>query len=271
VEVNLRIGRGGPVGQDPDYISGVFMLVGSEFNDFVFGARDHANRLIGRGGNDFLGGNSYADVLNGDEGNDILDGSGGADTISGGPGDDVLEAGDIVLDPNDTVSYHDATGPVHVDLASGVATGEGTDTLSDFSNVLGSPFDDVLQGNESANTIQGETGADSISGRGGADTLLGNAFACEHNPGCMDGNDTILGGAGDDQLYGNSDLYNCDATCPRDADTLVGGPGSDLAAGGLGDDTLDVQDGVGGNDTADGGDGVDSCSFDPGDILLSCP
>jgi Ca2+-binding RTX toxin-like protein len=239
VDVSLRLNRGGPVGQDRDHISGVFTLVGSDFNDVVFGARDHANRILGRGGNDFIVGNSYADVLNGDEGTDQISGGGGGDTVSGGPGNDFLQGADPGFDLDETVSYQDATGPVHVDLASGVATGEGTDTFSGFSNILGSPFDDLLQGDEKANTISGEAGSDSISGRAGGDTLYGY------------------------------DL-DPDGSSAQDRDTVVGGTGIDLVIGGPGDDTLDVQDGAG-VDTVSGLVGVDDCSYDPGDNVFGCP
>ncbi|MEA2507737.1 MAG: hypothetical protein QOH48_2355 [Actinomycetota bacterium] len=49
------------------------------------------------------------------------------------------------------------------------------------------------------------------------------------------------------------------------------GSGSYDLVGGLGDDTINGQDGISGNHTVDGGDGTDACTFDPGDIVLNCP
>jgi Ca2+-binding RTX toxin-like protein len=242
VVVNLDMGTGGPVGQDQDHISGVFTLVGSAFDDVLVGGADHANRINGGAGNDYISGTeaTHLDLLSGDEGSDHISGEGGPDHISGGPGDDILQA-ELSLDESSeaTVDYHAAAGPVHVDLASGVATGEGTDSLVGFSNILGSPFDDVLQGDKTANTISGEAGSDSISGRGGADTL----FGYDLDP---------------------------DASSALDMDTVVGGTGFDLVVGGPGDDTLDVQDGAG-FDTVDGVAGVDDCSYDLGDTVFFCP
>src|SRR5688572_31858151 len=49
-----------------------------------------------------------------------------------------------------------ATEAMAVDLAAGTATGEGTDTLTEIENVVGSNHDDVLRGNEAPNTLRSE-------------------------------------------------------------------------------------------------------------------
>ena len=89
------------------------------------------------------------------------------------------------------MDYTFASGPVNVNLSTGLATGaEGNDTLTGIEHINGSNgFDDVLIGNAAANHINGLSGNDTIRGGGG--------------------NDTLLGGAGDDRLIGDSgaDLF----------------------------------------------------------------
>ena len=84
--------------------------------------------------------------------------------------------------------------------------------------------DDVLIGDDAANTIDGLAGNDQISGAGGDDTLSGG-----------DGNDTLDGGLGADTLQGNADndLLISDAL-----DTIDGGTGIDTV------DFSAAQDGV---------------------------
>jgi Ca2+-binding RTX toxin-like protein len=72
-------------------------------------------------------------------------------------------------------------------------------------NIIGSNYDDILNGDGSANALYGGAGNDTINGNGGNDTLIGGA-----------GNDTLLGGAGNDLLIGGAG-----------ADTLTGGTGAD--------------------------------------------
>jgi Ca2+-binding RTX toxin-like protein len=200
VTVNLITGKGGPIGQDQDVLSGFSSISGSAFDDTLIAANNnHGNRIIGFGGDDTIFGNDAAhfpgDALSGDEGNDQVYAGDGPDVVDGGPGDDVLRGGGDSSGAGDTVSYDIATTAVQVDLGTGSATGEGADTLLGFRNVIGSQFGDTLTGNGAANTIRGQ----------------------------------------------------------------------------VGDDTLNVRDGVAGNDTADGGDGADTCTYDPGDLVISCP
>lgn len=75
---------------------------------------------------------------------------------------------------------------------------------ADFS-ATGNALDDLISGNEGANSLNGMAGRDRLSGGAGNDTLLGGS-----------GNDQLKGGAGDD--------------------LIDGGPGSDKAWGGSGAD-----------------------------------
>ena len=58
-------------------------------------------------------------------------------------------------------------------------------------NFLGTAFDDVVNGNASANVLAGGGGNDTLSGLANNDTLFGQA-----------GNDTLMGGGGNDILIG---------------------------------------------------------------------
>src|SRR5204863_2757 len=83
---------------------------------------------------------------------------GGDDRICLGSGDDILLAGDgnDSIDggaDTDTDLYFTATGPVQVDLESGVATGDGRDTLRGIENVGGSNFNDTLKGDANMNVL----------------------------------------------------------------------------------------------------------------------
>jgi Ca2+-binding RTX toxin-like protein len=72
-------------------------LVGGIGNDVLYGGRmgadlpqDGPDRIYGGAGNDYLNGGYGNDELRGDDGKDTIDGGAGVDTIVGGFGDDVL-------------------------------------------------------------------------------------------------------------------------------------------------------------------------------------
>ncbi|TPL40602.1 type I secretion C-terminal target domain-containing protein, partial [Mesorhizobium sp. B2-4-6] len=79
-----------------------------------------------------------------------------------------------------------------------------TSTLA-LPNIIGSNYDDILNGDGSANALYGGVGNDTINGNAGNDTLIGGA-----------GNDLLLGGVGNDLLIGGAG-----------ADQLTGGTGAD--------------------------------------------
>jgi len=168
--------------------------------------------------------------------------------------------------------------------------------LSGIENVIGTPYDDGLTGNASANVLEGGRGDDLLSGNGGNDTLIGGSGADRMQGGS--GTDTVdysdsfsypdddagvtvvlfdseLGhgwGAGGiaagDRL---SDIENVIGTHHNDhlegyvsANVLDGDLGNDVLSGGGGDDILlgggdnDELDGGLGADILDGGNGVDT-------------
>ena len=103
-------------------------------------------------------------------------------------------------------------------------------------NALAPANDNLLVGDDQANTADGAGGNDTISGKGGRDELKGGT-----------GNDTINGGLGGDRLFGDAGQ-----------DTLTGGVGQDMLIGGAGNDVLF------GNSNRDRLTGVDPDSVNPG-------
>ena len=88
---------------------------------------------------------------------------------------------------DDRVDYFFSPSAVVVDLATGVATGHGTDTLVSIQDVSGSEFGDTLRGNAEDNYFNAGTGDDDIFGKRGDDFLFGEADI-----------DEALGGPGSD-------------------------------------------------------------------------
>jgi Ca2+-binding RTX toxin-like protein len=139
-------------GAGSDSLSGIEIVIGS----------DHDDTMLGGTGNDSFSGGLGNDSFAGGSGNDVIDGGGGTDCIT----------------------YVSSASAVTVSLATGTATGEGTDTLSSIEKVTGSVYNDK---------ITGSSGNDALEGGGGNDTLTGGL-----------GNDSLAGGDGDDILYGDS-------------------------------------------------------------------
>jgi Ca2+-binding RTX toxin-like protein len=241
----------------------------------------------GTPGDDVILGTFARDFIDGGAGNDTICGLGNADTLVGGPGDDRLfggldgfyvpddgYAGDILVpgpgddhidlgdDPAsasvdeidrparyDTVWFDGAPGPVTVDLSTGTATGEGTDTIvvPAFSGgIVGSAYDDELTGSNGPDRFDGGTGDDRIRALGGDDEI---------EPG--KGNDVVRGGDGADFIQspdkGRDRFYGEGG----DDGVQARGPGSAIG-GGAGDDFLFAHDGA----SVHGGAGDDEIDAD---------
>jgi Ca2+-binding RTX toxin-like protein len=151
--------------------------------------------------------------------------------------------------------------------ANSASGGDGADTLSNFENIIGSAFNDILIGNGSNNSFDGGAGDDTLVGGAGADAFIGglgidtvsyvnassgvnmtldNSLA-QTNDAAGDtflSIENIIGTAFGDTLYGDN-INN----------TIIGGQGNDVLAGRDGNDILDVSEG---RDTAygDGGDDI---------------
>jgi|GEM_PF-2303605 Hemolysin-type calcium-binding repeat (2 copies). len=212
---------------------------GTAYGDYIIG-NGSANTLWGGAGNDTLFGMG---------GNDVLYGGAGNDTLEGGAGNDTLDGGDGI----DTVAYTAATATVTVNLLTGTATGTnvGTDTLSNFENIIGGNGSDILTGNNGANTIWGGLG-----------------------------NDTLMGGLGDDDLYGEggNDMadysYITSSTISVTASLDVNGDGTAVATGGGVSDSdrlygIENLRGGAGNDILTGNDSVNTIYGGAGNDIIT--
>jgi serralysin len=94
---------------------------------------------------------------------------------------------------------------VTVDLrvTTAQATGVSTDTISGIESVIGSAYNDKLDGRNGYDNLFGGDGKDKLSGNGGDDSLYGGK-----------GNDTLKGGGGWDEFVFDTRLG------PRNVDTI---------------------------------------------------
>ncbi|HWL64448.1 MAG TPA: calcium-binding protein, partial [Actinomycetota bacterium] len=231
--------------------------------------------IWGSKGNDRLLGDNGENYLFGWDGNDRILGKGGNDFTTGDLGDDVLDGGTGELNG---ISYADSGTPVSADLSAGTATGEGSDTFSNFNILNGSRHDDTLVGSDGGEHIIGGDGEDNMQARGGDDFVYAD-----------NGDDTIEGGDGLDTIsywflarlvkvdlgegstvegheFFNQDFdtfTSIEAAIGSDyEDELIGSSADDILDGGDGNDILtglggdhDVLRGGAGDDTINGGDG----------------
>jgi Ca2+-binding RTX toxin-like protein len=225
--------------------------------------------MVGGDGDDMLTGTDSNDTLAGNSGNDTTMGLGGADMLDGGSGDDTLQGGD----GSDTADYGSLFAPVEANLGLGVASsGDGEDAMADVENMVGTPFGDVLVGNDDPNAIDcgdgddetyGMGGKDRVRGGSGDDTLHGNGEGDSLDGGS--GDDTLHGGSSGDGIGGGSggDTIHGGGSSGSSSDVIESETGSDVIYGGdgrqviLAGDGLDEVYGEEGNDVVDGQDGED--------------
>jgi Ca2+-binding RTX toxin-like protein len=261
-------------------------LVGTAGDDVIAGL-DGQDTIDAGAGDDLVCGDAGADALVGGPGDDRLHGGTNGlvprfesepeprgDTLVPGPGDDLVDAGvNTVLRADgynspDTIDYSASASGVVVDLVTGVATGEGTDTVvvaqpvptsGAVVELLGSGHPDHLLGTEGPDQLVGNGAGDRIEGRGGDDLLMSawDQYEYDAEPGesCDDHFD---GGAGDDFLDSSGGT-----------DVLLGGDGADhlrkeggpsTLDGGAGRDELEVYLGSG-RHSLTGGRGRDEVSL----------
>lgn len=231
------------------------------YGDDTIHAGAGPSEIAGGPDDDTLIGGPSADELSPSDGDDVVDGNGGTDTITF------------------TSTALQVTG-VRLDLGDGApqSTNEGTDTVEDIEDVVGSLGPDVLRGSAADNRLAGLNGDDVLSGEGGNDQLYGSY-----------GNDTAgydaapagvtvnlrtrtaqpTGAAGNDLL---SEVENLVGSAFADSLTgdiypnrLDGGDGGDTLSGYHGNDILapgsSPSGGPDGADAVDGGVGVDTITY----------
>jgi Ca2+-binding RTX toxin-like protein len=175
--------------------------VGTPEADSITGTKK-ADVIVTKGGNDFVFGGGGNDLICLGPGNDLALSQAGRDKISGGTGDDTAHPGP----GNDTyngnggdnwIGFLFATAGVTVNLNAGRATGEGSDTFSNVTNVTGSDFDDTITGTSATNLVLAGPGNDSVVT--GATSTNGDADQTDIVDG-GDGNDSVDGGDGFDMI-----------------------------------------------------------------------
>ncbi|MCG8531227.1 MAG: hypothetical protein MI749_11235, partial [Desulfovibrionales bacterium] len=244
-------------------------------SDYLVQMLSHVEAVFGSRANDRIYGSNASDVLAGYKGLDILRGRGGDDTFLAWGDGDAFHGGS----GGDTVDYRNMAEGVTASLNTG--HGNGLDDFFDIENLSGTLFNDVLEGDDTANTLYGSLGLDELRGLGGDDTLMG-----------IGDGDILDGGAGNDTVtyaQATQGIWATMGLAPLDVDqrrhwenqgngsrrpdyicgveNLVGSAHGDLVQTSAGADTLDMGDGndwiVGsrGSDAITGGDGTDSLSY----------
>ncbi len=245
--------------------SGPDVLEGTPKDDIIAGLGG-ADDLVGEGGNDIICAGPGSEYLNGGPGNDRLYGQGGDDYMEGKAGNDTIDGGP----GRDSAAWQDPPGPITASLATGKATGEGTDILIAVKALEGSPFDDQLTGSDRTDELYGRDGNDTIAAGGGDDYFEGGP-----------GDDTINGEAGEFDFASFSE-----ATGPMSIDVGAGtatGQGNDTLMGAeivsgsgfndslIGSERREILWPLGGDDTLDGRGDFDAVAYEsaPGPITAS--
>jgi VCBS repeat-containing protein len=266
VEIDLALqGAAQATGAGSWTLSGIENLVSGTGDDSLSGD-DNANLLAGNIGADTLIGGAGDDTLLGDGAVYVDNGQvvhtltdsgadGGDDLLDGGLGDDQLYGGA----GSDTATYAGAGGSISAYLygdGTGDAYGaDGHDQLHDIENVIGSAYDDDIEGNDLANVFDGGAGNDFLRGAGGDDTLYGG-----------DGSDILKGQAGDDLIDGGA---GTDRAGYYQSDPAIGGVTVDLRIAGPQDTGSMGWDTLVGIENVFGTPFADNLTGDDGDNWLS--
>ena len=200
-------------------------LLGDKGNDTITGGPGDGDYLDGGLGDEKLedGGPGNGDQVIGNLGSDNLTGGAGdEDVVRGDGGNDTLDGGGGV---RDIASFATAPKPgVVVNLGSGSATGDGHDTIKGIDDIVGSAYNDTINGNENANRLDGGPGNDNLDGgapAGGGDPDQG------------------FGGPGADVCSAFGETSSCNDGSPAQQETAVemnrGLDGNSLVVTGLGD------------------------------------
>lgn len=166
---------------------------------------DNVENLILNGTDDYDGtGNGLENTLTGNDGDNQLDGGAGLDTMSGGLGDDTY----IVDSSLDKITENANAGIDAVESSATYTLSANLENLtlvgSATINGMGNALDNMIIGNDAANTLNGSNPIQ--AGSDGNDALKGGA-----------GNDSLVGGNGNDLLDGGADT-----------DTMKGSSGDDV-------------------------------------------
>jgi Ca2+-binding RTX toxin-like protein len=218
---------------------------------------------------------SGADVLIGDMEDNHLFGGGGSDRLAGGLGNDILDGGA----DRDIADYSANLSPIVTNLTldeDNVFISESdTDTLINIEHVIGSDFDDVMEGGSADDTFWAGAGNDVLIGGGGSNTL--DAGEGEEDivdfSGSSSGVSVNFGGGTDGEGYVIA-THGADSDRLKNIEDLVGSDHDDNLTGDEADQTIigregdDYIDGAGGSDILDGSLGTDELVGGSGDDLF---
>jgi Ca2+-binding RTX toxin-like protein len=238
--------------------SGKDLLDGGQGADFLAG---------GPGRDRVLGGPGDFNVLRGNQGNDTVVGGSGLDFLLGEAGNDRLDGGGGIFD---RASFFFSGAPVAADLSTGIATGEGNDTLANIEDLEGSQHADTLIGNAAENFFFPLGGDDAVTGGDGFDLVSFFGAPAPVNANLTtgtatgDGTDTLVG---IEDLAGTEHLAGDDLTGDGNQNLLLGIEGDDRLFGMEGDDFLD---GGSETDSLDGGPHVVGDQCVNGETLVDC-
>ena len=267
--VTVDLNKGKASGQGHDTLLNIENVVGSNLNDtFIDGAGN--NVIDGGAGIDTIEFNGIAagvtvNLANGTatgQGSDILRnienvvGSNLNDTITGNAGNNVIDGGGAI----DTVKFNGVAAAVTVNLTTGTATGQGTDTLLNIENVTGSNLNDTITGNAGNNVLDGGTGADVLKGMAGDDTYIVDNAADVVQEASGQGNDTVMASTSY-KLGAGQSIETLQTTNPGGTGA-INLTGNDLSQAIIGNAGPNFIDGGFGNDTLTGGNGPDTFVFD---------
>ncbi|MBP1860484.1 cadherin domain-containing protein [Rhizobium herbae] len=199
--------------------------VGTTGNDYLT-LTPHQVTYDGLAGNDTITGNALANTINGGADNDLIVGGDGADILDGGDGVDSLS---LAFDPQRSIVNLSSTQRTidgfTVDAGTVLDAYGFIDQVSNFEEVYGSGFDDIIIAGDGGSALSGGDGDDQLFGSDAVDTLLGGKGIDTLHGGA--GNDIVQGGEGDDFLYG--DAANDILMGQWEDDHIDGGAGFDLA------------------------------------------
>lgn len=282
-----------------------FVDVNDAFTQILAKDETIASYLAKYDANNVYVGTNSNDTIKAYFGDNLIVTGSGKNTIVTGTGDDIVFAhnGTNTISTglgNDTVSYERSDSAIYTSLSDGGLAGVAKgDTYSGVENLIGSKFNDVLEGNSENNTLIGKAGDDILAGKEGADVLdggdgidlasyetsqsiainlkqnfasggeaTGDSFTsiegikASSQADVIVGDDTaniIYANAGDDKVAANSG-----------DDIIYAGSGNDYVKGDAGNDILygeegdDILIGGAGNDILSGGSGKNILMGDSG-------
>ncbi|MDR2187331.1 MAG: Ig-like domain-containing protein, partial [Azonexus sp.] len=148
-------------------------------------------------------GSGYNDSFFSSAGNDSFDGAGGWARDFGAGSQWVSNGG------QDYVDYSHVAGPVTVNLATGTATGDGNDTLTNIEGLIGTQSGDTFTGSAVDNFFDGRGGDDVFNLANGGHTTLEYGLLNPSDPTGGNGHDTVSGfKVGEVKTDANADLID---------------------------------------------------------------